>query len=219
MVLPASFLPDPVSRHVFRMADDTLTWDEVGRRVRALGRGAPYQLSQALGMNHSHFYRKIKGSTGELTERQARTVRDFLGEASVAPRALPDLPDRRRLPVYGYAAGGGEELIAFNDGDVVDYLDLPMGIELGPGDWFVIRLIGSSMEPRIFPGDPLVVRRKHPPTRGKDVVVEFTDGTAVVKTYYGQRDGQVFVEQWNERKLLNYPAVTVKALHGGIIKL
>lgn len=204
------------------MANDTLlTWADVKRRLDPLGRGAPYRLAQRLGMNSSFFYRKL-GSHTALTAAQAAGAAAFFEGADDDEPDAPEAPAPgapRRLPVYGYAAMGGDDLIALNDGQVVEWMELPMGLEVGPGDWFVVKGIGSSMEPRIFAGEPLLIRRRHPPTRGRDVLVEFTDGSGVIKTYHGQRDGRVFVEQWNERRLLDYDATRVKALHGGVIKL
>lgn len=202
-------------------SDPLLTWADVNARLKPLGRGAPYQLAQALGMNHSFLYRKLKSRT-DLTERQARGVRDFLSSTPAGeipgPAAAP-VRDAAMVPVFGYAAPGGQDRIALDDGAVVEWMHLPMGLALGPGDWLIVRAIGSTMEPRIFAGEPLLVRRRHPPTRGKDVLVEFTDGTGVIKTYQGERQGRVFVEQWNDPRTLDYDASTVRALHGGVIKL
>lgn len=199
------------------MADDVLTWEDLRKRLEPKGRGAGYQLALRLGMNSSYFYRKLK-TAAPLTALQAQAAREFLGEPGEARQPLP-APPRRRLPVYGYAAAGGEETIALNDGQIIDWLDLPMGIELGPGDYFVVRAIGSSMEPRIFPGENLVVRRAYPPAKGKDVVVEFSDGTGLVKTYQGQRDGHVFLEQYNPPRTVNADATKVRALHAVAFRL
>lgn len=204
------------------MANKTLpTWADVKRQLDGMPRGSPYRLAQKLGMNSSFFYRKLGGHTA-LTAAQASGAAAFFEDTEAHPEPteaapLPGAP--RRLPVYGYAAMGGEDLIALNDGQVVEWMELPMGLEVGPGDWFVVKGIGSSMEPRIFAGEALLIRRRHPPTRGRDVLVEFADGSGVIKTYHGQRDGRVFVEQWNEHRLLDYDATRVKALHGGVIKL
>lgn len=201
--------------------DDISTWEELKARLNDEPRGTPYRLAGSLGLNPSYFYRKL-GKGGALTVAQAKTISAFFsGELGEAPEGPPAAATagRRRLPVFGYAAAGGEDLIAMNDGEIIDWIELPMGLELGPGDWFVVLPAGSSMEPRIFAGEPQVVRRNTPPIRGKDVVVEFADGTGVIKTYKGQRDGQVFVEQWNEHRQLNYDATKVKALHGVSFKL
>lgn len=199
------------------MVDELLTWDDVRRHLDDRPRGAAYKLAQRMGMNSSYLYRKLK-SEGPLTAEQARQVRGFLSEAEPDATPVP-ASNRRRLPVYGYAAAGGDETIALNDGQVIDWLELPMGLELGPGDYFVVRAIGSSMEPRIFPGENLVVRRAYPPAKGKDVVVEFSDGTGLVKTYQGQRDGHVFLEQYNPAKTVNADATKVRALHAVAFRL
>lgn len=198
--------------------DDILSWADVKRRVEPLGRGAPYRLAQALKMNSSYFYRKL-GSGGALTAPQRRAVLDFLSASEGVPAGPPIEVSQGLIPVFGYAAMGGEDLIALNEGNIVEWMRLPMGLAVGPGDWFVVKGIGTSMEPRIFAGDPLLVRRKHPATKGKDVLVEFTDGSGVIKTYEAERNGRVYVRQWNEPRLLDYDATKVRAIHGGVVKL
>lgn len=219
MALSVNYLRSSVPFHVTGMsdADDISRWDQVAVRLKARDRGAGYKLAQALQMNSSFFYRKLKSRT-ELTARQAATVRAFLADETL-DAAKPPSGEGASLPVFGYAAAGGEELIALNDGQIIDWLQLPMGLELGPGEWFAVRSIGSSMIPRIFPGEHLVVRRNYPPGHNKDVIVEFTDGSGVVKTYKAQRDGRVFVEQFNPPRGLDYDASRVKALHGVAFKL
>ena len=204
---------------MFAFMDEGLTWTVVAARLKEMPRGAPFQLSKKLGLNSSDFYRRLKRNSG-LTEGQARVVREFF-EEEPSRTMVQAAPPRsgKKLPVYGYAAASDGERIALNDGDVVDWLELPLGIELGAGEYFVIKPYGSSMEPRIFAGEPLVVRRNYPPAQNKDVVVEFHDGSGVIKTYKGQRSGRVFVEQWNEPKVLDYDATSVKALHAVAFKL
>jgi SOS-response transcriptional repressor LexA len=219
-----NYLSNTVPAHVFRMGEnddisaDVTTWDQLKARLSDRPRGAGYKLAQALGMNSSFFYRKLKGR-GELSAGQAKVVRAFLSDEDLETPAPPRATESRSLPVFGYAAAGGEETIALNEGQIIEWLQLPLGLELGPGDWFAVRSIGSSMEPRIFPGEYLVVRRGFPPGHNKDVVVEFTDGTGVVKTYKAQRDGRVFVEQFNPQKGLDYDATKVRRLHGVAFKI
>jgi len=198
-------------------APQPLTWKRVAELIAERPRGAAYQLAQRLRMNSSYFYRKLK-TGGELTETQARAVREFLGQPTAPAAHSPPRPERSRLPVYGYAAASDGDRIALNQGEVLDWVELPMGIALGPGDYFVVRPLGSSMEPRIFPGETLVVRRGYPPARDKDVVIEFADGTGLIKTYKGQRDGRVFLEQYNPPKPLDFDATGVK-LHAVAFKL
>jgi phage repressor protein C with HTH and peptisase S24 domain len=196
--------------------EEALTWKTVGEQLALRGRGAAYQLAGHLGMNSSFLYRKLRGR-GEPTEAQARAIREFLGQA---PAPTQPLIDRRRLEVYARpVAGDQEDRIHFAPGQAIDTLELPMGLALGPGEYFVARPPGSLMEPRIFPGETLVVRRDYPPAHGRDALIEFTDGTAMVRTYKGQSSGQVFVEQYNDRKVVGYFGTTVRAIHAVAFKL
>jgi SOS-response transcriptional repressor LexA len=203
--------------------DELQTWNDLAARVKALPRGAAYKLAAAMGMNASYFYRRINHPKGELSVLQARTARDFFKAAeddtAPPPFMAPSSSGAIKLPVYGYAAGSDGDLIAMNEGQVLEWYELPHGLLLGPGEFFIIRPIGSSMEPRIFAGDPVVCRRNYPPARDKDVVIEFTDGAGVIKTYQGQRAGRVFAKQWNEEKTLDYDASKVRALHAVAFKL
>lgn len=213
--------------------DDALTWKWVADELDKLPRGAGTRLAKEMGLHTSDFYRRIgrvatKAQKGdkqqELSESQARVAREFFGQAPEAPPTARDgrTASRTRLPVYGYAAaaeGADGERVALNEGNIIDWLELPMGIVLGPGEYFVVRPLGSSMEPRIFPGEPLVVRRNFPPARGADCIIEFGDGSGVVKSYKGQRDGRVFAEQFNPAKGVDYDAASVRAVHAVAFRL
>jgi phage repressor protein C with HTH and peptisase S24 domain len=213
--------------------DDAFTWKEVADRLSAMPRGSIKRFADKLGLHSTDVSRRIsregrKAREGappnELSERHARLAREFFREAEGLPPLPGPAPEAattrdRRLPVYGYAAGSDGDLIALNEGQVIDYVELPMGLLLGPGDYFVVRAIGSSMEPRIFPGEQLVVRRKFAPARGGDCIIEFSDGSGVVKTYKGMRDGRVFAEQYNPSKGVDYEAASVKAVHAVAFRL
>lgn len=121
--------------------------------------------------------------------------------------------------MYGYAAMGGSaddkgdaEVIALGQADVLDWMTLPAGIDPS-GDCYVLIPIGESMEPRIFAGEPLLVLRGRPPLRNGDALIEFRNGTGVVKTYGGQRNGRVYGQQYNPPKVRDWDATTVKGVH------
>lgn len=192
--------------------DDPTTWAELAQRPEMQERGAQRRLADHLGMDTSYLNRKLK-TKHDLKVSEAKAVAAFLNGEDPAPEA----PVGRRVPVYGYAAMGAAhkddegDLIAIN-GDVIDYMELPAG--LNPrGECFVIHPIGSSMEPRIFEGEPLLVLVRQPPLRNGDALIEFNDGSGVVKNYRGTRDGRVFAHQFNPDKERSYQASSVKALH------
>lgn len=194
--------------------DEPRTWAELAAHPLMQARGAKNQLARHLRMDPSYLGRKLEQNRS-LTLAEAEAVRAFLGGDEVD---LVAAPTGRRVPVYGYAAMGsaGEgdagERIAMGTGDIIDWTELPAG--LNPrGDCFVIHPIGSSMEPRIFEGEPLLVLVRQPPLRNGDALIEFRDGTGVVKSYRGTRDGRVWAHQFNPDEGRDYAASSVKALH------
>lgn len=164
-------------------------------------------------MDPSFLSRQLKTRV-ELTVPQLRKVEAFLSDApadELAAKAERLGPNKLR--VFGYAATSDGDRIAVADDRILDYLELPPGLDLDPEEYFVVLPVGSSMEPRVFAGEPQVVRKGYPPARGKKVLIEFNDGTAVIKDYRGQRDGKVFAEQWNPARLVDYDASSIRALH------
>ena len=91
----------------------------------------------------------------------------------------------------------------------MDWVDLPMGLSLR-GEYFVVKVIGASMEPRLFEGEMILIQRNVPPIRDRDVLIEFNDGTGIVKTYRGQKSGRVFAHQYNPDDDISYDAASVK---------
>ncbi len=176
-------------------------------------RGAKRRLAAHLGMDPSYLVRKLR-TTGDLRVGELKAVRAFLD----GDDAAPEVPTGRRVPIYGYAAMGaasvddGGDRLAMGTGDIIDWMELPAG--LNPrGECFMIHPIGSSMEPRIFEGEPLLVLVRVPPLRNGDALIEFSDGTGVVKSYIGTRDGRVWARQYNPEAEKSYDATAVRALH------
>ena len=175
-------------------------------------------LARFMGLDPASLSKTIKGQR-QLKANELVKIEEFFasngggeGEASVTPMAPRRRTPQARIPVYGYAAAGGEERIAFNSGQVVDWLD-PPPMWNGTGDLIAIRILGDSMEPRLFAGEMVLAQVGLPPARDRDCVIEMADGSALVKTYKGQRDGQVFAHQFNPDRQVAIPATQVRALH------
>ena len=82
-----------------------------------------------------------------------------------------------RIPVLGdVAAGIPIEAIE----DVLDYEEISAEMALG-GEFFGLRIKGSSMEPRMMEGDVVIVRRQETAETGDTVVVLVNGGSATVK--------------------------------------
>lgn len=195
--------------------DSLLTWFDVAERLKGVERGAQSRLAKALKIDPSYFSRKLKSRT-DLTMREQRQVEAFFAlepEAEFVSDTAIETVRSGRLKVFGYAATSDGDRIAIASDRVLDMLQLPAGLDLDPEEYFVVLPIGSSMEPRIFAGEPQVVRRGYPPARDKKCLIEFSDGTAVIKAYRGQKDGRVFAEQYNPAKVVDFDASSVKAIH------
>lgn len=194
---------------------------EVRPRLKRLGRSQA-QLARHLKLDPSSLTKMLNGERKLLAD-EAAMIEDFFAAAEVEPLdVIPstDTPERNRslttkVPIYGYAAAGGEERVAFNEGRIIDWIDSPP-IGDRSAQLVGVRIIGSSMEPRLFAGELVIAQINLPPARDRDCLVEFHDGSALIKTYSGERDGHVFLHQWHPEKEISVPGSSVKAIHAVI---
>ncbi len=149
----------------------------------------------------------MTGERKDLRQTETQAIEQALAEMegrSSRPAGM--------IPLLGYAAAGGTDLIVWNADDPVQWVEAPPMLD-GSSDILAIRVSGDSMEPRLFAGEVIYVGRKLAPSRNGDAVIEFNDGTAVVKSYGGTRQGYVFARQYNPDSELRFDASTVKAVH------
>lgn len=192
---------------------------DIPGRLQRAGR-TQAELARYLHLDPSSLTKTIKGVRRLKADELIRMEEFFSGEMPQGDAMVETLAARRpqgprRIPVFGYAAAGGEELIAFNSSQVVDWID-PPPLWNGAGDLIAVRVIGDSMEPRLFSGEMVVAQVGLPPQRDRDCVIEFQDGSGLLKTYRGQKDGRVFAHQWNPDKELSVDGSSVKAIHAVI---
>jgi phage repressor protein C with HTH and peptisase S24 domain len=180
-------------------------WKTVKARLEPRGRGAAYQLAGKLGMNPSYLYRKLKQG-GPLKTREAADVRAFLEEAVEFEH---EAPAPSRVVVLGVAADGEGR---FSMTEPMDRIEPPSGLALR-ASYYLVRQVGSLMEPRILAGELLVVTPGVEAATNRDALFEFTDGTGMVLTYRGRRQGRVFAYRLDEDREEAFDATHVKALH------
>jgi len=187
---------------------------DIPGRLRLINRSQA-DLARHLKLDPSSLTKTLAGKR-RVQPAEVIEIEQFFGEKLSVTLTAPVTPRRRtspaRIPVYGYAAAGAEDRVAYADNQVIDWLE-PPPFWRGGDDLAYIRLVGESMEPRYFSGEIVPVRLNIPPAKGQDCLLEFTDHTAMVKTYQGQRDGKVWAEQYNERRTLSYEASNVRMLH------
>lgn len=186
---------------------------DIPSRLRVLRRSQA-DLARHLGLDPSSLTKTIHGKR-RVTPPEVAKIEAFLGErlavTMTAPLGARRIQRPTKTPVYGYAAAGGEDRIAYADDQVLEYFD-PPPFWNGSGELIYIRLVGDSMEPRYFSGEVVPVRLNLPPAKGQDALVLFNDATAVLKTYVGQNAGKVFVRQYNAPKEIIYEGSSVRSL-------
>lgn len=189
---------------------------DIPLRLRAMRRSQA-DLARVLQLDPSSLVKTIKGKR-RVQAAEIAAIETFFGERLdlVAAHQAPTAPRRRvipnKIPLYGFAAAGGGDRIAYADDRVLDWIE-PPPFWNGTGDLIYVRLVGESMEPRYFSGEIVPVRLNLPPGKGQDCLIEFSDGSAVIKTYEGQRDGKVYAKQYNEPKIVPFEGAHVRALH------
>lgn len=152
----------------------------------------------------AHEVAKLEAFFGEKLEIEGAAVDD----RSFAPRRAA----QRRIPVYGYAAAGGDDLVAYADDQVLEWRE-PPPLWNGAGYLAYVRLSGASMEPRYFAGELAPVLLGVPPANGQDCLIEFFNNTAAIKTYMGRKGNLLGVRQYNPAKDFQLPLSDVRALH------
>ena len=97
--------------------------------------------------------------------------------------------ESRRVPILG-SVQAGVPVSAIED--VVGYVGLDEDCEPDGGEFFALRVRGSSMEPRFMEGDTVIVRRQDDAESG-DVVVALTGDEATIKQLRKRDDGVLLV--------------------------
>lgn len=175
--------------------------------ARALDNLDPSTMSKLLDDNGSrrvqaHEIPKIEAFFGERLELDGAPE-----PASFAPRRQV----QKRVPVYGYAAGG-EDRIAYAEDRVLEWRE-PPPLWNGSGYLAYVRLGGTSMEPRYFAGELAPVLLGVEPGRGQDCLIEFMNSTALIKTYMGRKVDRLMAHQYNPARDLTFALTDVRAVH------
>jgi len=200
-------------------------------RVAELGLSLS-ELSLKVGKNHAYFQQFIKrGVPNRLPEEVRGRVAEILGiderllkvALSTQVRFMRDTLEPQSLtrgtgwiPVYGHAVGGkdGEFVLT---GNQVSEVPAPPSLS-HVRDAYAVYVVGDSMEPRYFAGETVFVNPRLPISRGAFVVAQISKGEephprAYVKRFVLQDAKRLRLEQYNPKKILEFPASTVVAIH------
>lgn len=176
---------------------------EIRRRLEETGR-TQAALARHMGKSKDSVSRLLNGARA-MDVDELEDIKSFFGEDR------PPEPTHVRLPVFGYAAMGSDDRVALASDQILDYVELPVGLVRGQA--FGVRTAGGSMYPRLFDGELVIAERGVPPVRNREVVVELTDDTGLVKEYRGQKDGFLFLWQYNPEQEIRIPLTKVRKMH------
>lgn len=200
-------------------------------RVAELGLSLS-ELSLKVGKNHAYFQQFIKrGVPNRLPEEVRARAAEILGleertlkEMSGQIRFMRDtIVDHRTvirgvewIPVYGHAVGGKDGEFVLKGNQVSEVL-APPNLAHVP-DAYAVYVVGDSMEPRYFAGETVFVNPRLPISRGSFVVAQISKGEeaeprAYVKRFVSQDAKRLRLEQYSPKKILEFPASAVVAIH------
>jgi SOS-response transcriptional repressor LexA len=199
-------------------------------RVAELGLSLS-ELSLKVGKNHAYFQQFIKrGVPNRLPEEVRGRVAEILGLDELALRPLgpnlrfmydriQEVPARGAagwIPVYGHAMGGKDGEFVLSGNQVSEVLAPPTLLHVR--DAYAVYVVGDTMEPRYFAGETVFVNPRLPISRGSFVVAQISKGEepeprAYVKRFLSQDGKRLRLEQYNPKKILEFPASTVVAIH------
>jgi SOS-response transcriptional repressor LexA len=199
-------------------------------RVAELGLSLS-ELSLKAGKNHAYFQQFIKrgvphrlpeevrGRVAEILGIEERILKEPVSSADflrVSPEPRSVTRGSAWIPVYGHAMGGkdGEFILS---GNQVSEVLAPPNLSHVP-DAYAVYVVGDSMEPRYFAGETVFINPRLPISRGAFVVAQISKGQdaeprAYVKRFVSQDLKRLRLEQYNPKKMLEFPISTVVAVH------
>jgi phage repressor protein C with HTH and peptisase S24 domain len=120
------------------------------------------------------------------------------------------------IPLYGHAVGGRDGEFILSGNQVSEVLAPPILSHIAGA--YAVYVVGDSMEPRYFAGETVFVNPRLPIGRGSFVVAQISksqesDPHAFVKRLVVQDGKRLRLEQYNPKKVLEFPMSTVVAIH------
>lgn len=177
------------------------------KRLDAVGR-KDADLARRINKTPTALSRIMTGQRKDLRQSEIDGIEQAIAEFEGKSERPPGL-----IPLLGYAAAGGDDHIVWNVDQPLDWVEAPP-IRAGSATEVVaVRVHGDSMEPRLFSGETIYIGLNLAPARNGDAVIEFKDGSALVKSYAGRRDDRLYAQQYNPSKLLDWPATKVRGVH------
>lgn len=224
-------------RMCIRAAMSMPSIDDVPRLLREVMERGPYTqaaLAKKLGVEQPQISRWLKGAKLKGNNLLAIfALHEAVSGVVTRPPPIQEVipaPDKESpldrlgpntLPILGVTMGGRSDKRGpdfWMNGEVVRYAPRPRRLE-GQKDVFGLYVDGTSMEPRYYAKDLVVVERTTP-APGDDVVIELKstdpadehDNPSFIKQFVGRRGSTITVRQFNPKKELTFDLKEIKNL-------
>lgn len=139
------------------------------------------------------------------------TISDVAANARIVGDAPPMFTSRQDLPILGHTKAGSEAL--FIDNGVRSGMEYRPPQLVGIDDAYAVEVHGDSMLPRLEQGWLLFVHPRKALRAGRDVVVQMSDGRALIKTLVRLSDSEVILRQYHPEKDIRLKRSDVAAIH------
>lgn len=118
-----------------------------------------------------------------------------------------------KIPIVGNTQAGPDKEwfnLDFPVGFGDSYIDFPAKGR----NVYALKVIGDSMAPRILEGEAVIVDPDSEPATGEEVIVRLESGDVMVKTLAAIRDGQIFLDSFNNGySRMTFPLSEVSCIH------
>lgn len=149
------------------------------------------EVASSLGIDRST-YAKYETGQSEPNFEMLNKISALFGttlDLLITGTSAPASTGGKWIPVLGdVAAGIPIEAVE----DIVDYEEIDAALA-ATGDFFGLRIKGSSMEPRIREGDVVIVRKQNDADTGDTAVVMVNGDSATVKRIKKEPDGSLWL--------------------------
>ena len=161
-------------------------------------------VASSLGIDRST-YAKYESGQSEPNFEMLNKISALFGttlDLLITGTSAPSSTGGKWIPVLGdVAAGIPIEAVE----DIVDYEEIDAALAAA-GDFFGLRIKGSSMEPRIREGDVVIVRKQDDADTGDTAVVMVNGDSATVKRIKKESDGSLWLLPNNPAYVPHHPA-------------
>jgi len=154
-------------------------------------------------------------TAGNLLDNAAQNNNEVTPATASSPFDIPPISNKR-IPVYGVAIGGDCGAFQMN-GEIIDYVFCPPGLEKVPGA-YAIFIQGESMEPLYTAGQTVWIHPNRPVRQGDDVVVQvrkndYEPPMGFIKRYVRKTADFLVVKQFNPPRDIEYDIDQVVSCH------